>query len=279
MRATPRAWHFLAAAAALVVALAASYLFFVHGYVGQLIDEQARSTAGFGSAAESALALLDAVPLLSAGIVVVATVVGLVRRAGWSTLVALIVVAAANLTSQLLKHEVLTRPDNGATGLWHNSFPSGHTTVFVSAVFSLFLVCAPRVRPLIATAGAIATTIVGALLVVSGWHRPSDVVGGVLVVAIYVFVGGAVLARVRPAALRQGGRGGHGGADAPGIAGTIALLVVAACASAAAFGLAYVTADASTDSAPAATVAGFIGITAASVSIAALATRLFRRVA
>lgn len=276
MRATPRAWHFLAAAAALVVALAASYLFFVHGYVGQLIDEQARSTAGFGGAAESASALLDAVPLLSAGIVVVATVVGLVRRAGWSTLVALIVVAAANLTSQLLKHEVLTRPDNGATGLWHNSFPSGHTTVFVSAVFALFLVCGPRVRPLIATAGAIATTIVGALLVVSGWHRPSDVVGGVLVVAIYVFVGGAVLARVRPAAPRQGGRGG---ADAPGIAGTIALLVVAACASAAAFGLAYVTADASTDSAPAATIAGFIGITAASVSIAALATRLFRRVA
>lgn len=276
MRATPRAWHFLAAAAALVVLLAASYLFFVHGYMGQLIDEQARSGVGLGSAAEGASALLDAVPLLSAGIVVVATVVGLVRRAGVSTLVALGVVAAANLTSQLLKHELLSRPDNGATGLWHNSFPSGHTTVFVSAVFALFLVCAPRVRPLIATAGAIATTIVGALLVVSGWHRPSDVVGGVLVVAIYVFVGGAVLSRVRPAALRQGGRGG---ADAPGIAGTIALLVVAACASAAAFGLAYVTADASTDSAPAATVAGFIGITAASVSIAALATRLFRRVA
>lgn len=275
MRAAPRAWHFVATAAVLAVLLAASYLFFVQGYMGQLIDEQARTGAQFAVVAQAST-LLDAVPLLSAGVVLIAVVIGAIRRQRVATVLALIVVAAANLTSQLLKHEVLTRPDNGATGLWHNSFPSGHTTVFVSAVFALFLVCGPRVRPLIATAGAIATTIVGALLVVSGWHRPSDVVGGVLVVAIYVFVGGAVLARVRPAAPRQGGRGG---ADAPGIAGTIALLVVAACASAAAFGLAYVTADASTDSAPAATIAGFIGITAASVSIAALATRLFRRVA
>lgn len=275
MRAAPRAWHFVATAAVLAVLLAASYLFFVQGYMGQLIDEQARTGAQFAVVAEAST-LLDAVPLLSAGAVLIAVVIGAIRRQRVATGLALIVVAAANLTSQLLKHEVLTRPDNGATGAWHNSFPSGHTTVFVSAVFALFLVSAPRLRPLVATVGAMATVVVGALLVASGWHRPSDVVGGVLVVAIYVFVGGAVLARVRPAAPR---RGGPGGADATGIAGTIALLIVAALASAGAFGLAYVTADASTDSAPAATVAGFIGIAAASVSIAALATRLFRRVA
>ncbi|MFV4913833.1 phosphatase PAP2 family protein [Microbacterium lacticum] len=275
MRAAPRAWHFVATAAVLAVLLAASYLFFVQGYMGQLIDEQARTGAQFAVVAEAST-LLDAVPLLSAGVVLIAVVIGAIRRQRVATVLALIVVAAANLTSQLLKHEVLTRPDNGATGAWHNSFPSGHTTVIVSAVFALFLVCAPRVRPLVATVGAMATVVVGALLVASGWHRPSDVVGGVLVVAIYVFVGGAVLARVRPSTPR---RGGPGGADAPGIAGTIALLIVAALASAGAFGLAYVTADASTDSAPAATIAGFIGIAAASVSVAALATRLFRRVA
>ncbi|WP_454151573.1 phosphatase PAP2 family protein [Microbacterium lacticum] len=275
MRAAPRAWHFVATAAVLAVLLAASYLFFVQGYMGQLIDEQARTGAQFAVVAQAST-LLDAVPLLSAGVVLIAVVIGAIRRQRVATVLALIVVAAANLTSQLLKHEVLTRPDNGATGEWHNSFPSGHTTVIVSAVFALFLVCAPRVRPLVATVGTMATVVVGALLVASGWHRPSDVVGGVLVVAIYVFVGGAVLARVRPSTPR---RGGPGGADTPGIAGTIALLIVAALASAGAFGLAYVTADASTDSAPAATIAGFIGIAAASVSVAALATRLFRRVA
>ena len=272
MRAAPRAWHFLATAAALVVLLAASYLFFVQGYMGQLIDEQARSGAELGSASGAASALLDAVPLLSAGMVVVAVVIGLLRRKGVATVVALAVVAGANLTSQLLKHELLSRPDNGATGSWHNSFPSGHTTVFVSAVFALFLVCAPRVRALVAAAGAVAIFAVGALLVASGWHRPSDVVGGVLVVAIYVFVGGAVLARVSPRQARGSGPG-------LGLGGTIGLLIVAAIVSAAAFALAYLTTDASTDGATAATVAGFVAIAAVTASTAALATRLFRRVA
>ncbi|HOQ22666.1 MAG TPA: phosphatase PAP2 family protein [Microbacterium sp.] len=272
MRATPRTWQFLATAAALVVLLAASYLFFVQGYMGQLIDEQARSGAELGSASGAASALLDAVPLLSAGMVVVAVVIGLLRRKGVATVVALAVVAGANLTSQLLKHELLSRPDNGATGSWHNSFPSGHTTVFVSAVFALFLVCAPRVRALVAAAGAVAIFAVGALLVASGWHRPSDVVGGVLVVAIYVFVGGAVLARVSPRQARGSGPG-------LGLGGTIGLLIVAAIVSAAAFALAYLTTDASTDGATAATVAGFVAIAAVTASTAALATRLFRRVA
>lgn len=272
MRATPRTWQFLATAAALVVLLAASYLFFVQGYMGQLIDEQARSGAELGSASGAASALLDAVPLLSAGMVVVAVVIGLLRRKGVATVVALAVVAGANLTSQLLKHELLSRPDNGATGSWHNSFPSGHTTVFVSAVFALFLVCAPRVRALVAAAGAVAIFAVGALLVASGWHRPSDVVGGGLVVAIYVFVGGAVLARVSPRQARGSGPG-------LGLGGTIGLLIVAAIVSAAAFALAYLTTDASTDGATAATVAGFVAIAAVTASTAALATRLFRRVA
>ena len=139
MRAAPRAWHFVATAVALAVLLAGSYLFFVQGYMGQLIDEQARTGAQFAVVAQASN-LLDAVPLLSAGLVLIAVVIGAIRRQGAATVVALVVVAAANLTTQLLKHELLTRPDNGATGEWHNSFPSGHTTVIVSAVFALFLV-------------------------------------------------------------------------------------------------------------------------------------------
>ena len=268
MRAAPRAWHFVATAAVLAVLLAASYLFFVQGYMGQLIDEQARTGAQFTVVAEAST-LLDAVPLLSAGVVLIAVVIGAIRRQRVATVLALIVVAAANLTSQLLKHEVLTRPDNGATGAWHNSFPSGHTTVIVSAVFALFLVCAPRVRPLVATVGAMATVVVGALLVASGWHRPSDVVGGVLVVAIYVFVGGAVLARVRPVAPSD---------RRAGVAGTVALLVLAAVAATAALTLAYLTADASTEGTAAATAAGFVAIASTTGGTAVLASRLFRRV-
>ncbi len=268
VRAVPRAWHFVATAVALAVLLAGSYLFFVQGYMGQLIDEQARTGAQFAVVAQASN-LLDAVPLLSAGLVLIAVVIGAIRRQGAATVVALVVVAAANLTTQLLKHELLTRPDNGATGEWHNSFPSGHTTVIVSAVFALFLVSAPRLRPLIAAVGALAIVAVGALLVGSQWHRPSDIVAGVLVVAIYVFLGGAVLARVRPAA-PSGPR--------TGVAGTVALLMLAAVAATAALSLAYLTADASTEGSAAATAAGFVAIAAATGGTAVLASRLFRRV-
>ncbi len=249
--------------------LAGAYLFFVHGYMGQLLDEQARNGARFGSASAMER-VLDAVPVASAALVLVAVVIGLLRRRGVATTAALAVVVAANVASQLLKHEVLTRPDNGATGLWHNSFPSGHTTVFVSAVFAVFLVSAPRARPFVAMIGAVGTVLVGAMLVGSQWHRPSDVVGGILVVAIFVFLAGAVLARVRPRT-----------SPAPRAAqrGTVVLLAVAAVVSAAAFGFAYVTADASVDGASTAMVAGLTAIAVTAGGTALLATRLFRRIA
>lgn len=84
-----RAWHFLATAAALVVLLAASYLFFVHGYMGQLIDEQARSGASSAGWAMPRRMLLDAVPLLSAGMVVLAVLIRAGARKGLATVVAL----------------------------------------------------------------------------------------------------------------------------------------------------------------------------------------------
>ena len=71
---TVRSWHFLAIAAGLVVAFIGFYLFFVHGYMGQLLDEQARVGAQFAAASRFADAL-DAVPLVSAGVVVLAVVV------------------------------------------------------------------------------------------------------------------------------------------------------------------------------------------------------------
>ena len=271
MRASPRAWHFVATAAVLAALFAAAYLFFVHGYMGQLIDEQARVGAQVATGESVVTRVLDAVPLLSAGAVVLAVVIGLLRRQGAATLVALGMVAAANLTTQLLKHELLERPDNGATGSWHNSFPSGHTTVFVSAVFALFLVCGPRVRPFIAALGAAGSIVVGAMLVESQWHRPSDVVGGILVVAVFVFLGGAVLARRSPRSPGGSQRG------APVSAG--ALLAVAAVVSAGAFALAYVTTDAAASSTTAATVAGLVAISATVAAVSTLAALLFRRIA
>lgn len=271
MTAAPRAWHFLAIAAGLAVVFVGAYLYFVHGYIGQLLDEQARHGAQLDSGAMAARSVLDAVPLASAGVVVLAVLIGLLRREVLTTVVALGVVAGANLTTQLLKHELLTRPDNGATGEWHNSFPSGHTTLLASAVYALFLVCAPRVRPVIALLGAAALVVVGALLVASQWHRPSDVVGGILVVAIFVFLGGAVLAQWNHGSVPRRG-------SPPSRAGLIAALVAGIAVLAVVFGVAYATVDPTTEGALASTLAGLVAIAVAAGSTAVLASRAFRRV-
>lgn len=270
MTVAPRPWHLIATAIGLTVVFAATYVFFVHGYMGQLIDERARDGAALGSFGAPAAALLDAVPLLSVALVVLAVAIGLIRRQGAATLVALAVVAAANLTTQLLKNELLTRPDNGATGTWHNSFPSGHTTVIASAVFALFLVSAPRVRPAVATIGAVATAIVGVLLLGSQWHRPSDVVGGILVVSIWGCLGGAVIVGLRPR-LRT--------VPPQGVSHLVGVWIIGAVAVLVAFGAAYATAGAPGGYARLATLAGVLAIGAAAIGTASVTTALMRRVA
>lgn len=103
-----RTWPFLTASVALTAMLACTYVYFVRTYTGQILDERAKVGAWFGHAplARWADGLLDLVPLMCVGAVLVAIVIGLVRRAYVLTLMALAVVAGANLTTQLLKHKI-----------------------------------------------------------------------------------------------------------------------------------------------------------------------------
>lgn len=96
---------------------------------------------------------------------------------------AVVVIAGANVTTQLLKHTVLQRSDFGLGTL--NSLPSGHTTVVASAVGASLLV-APRLwKPVLALAGGFATTLTGASTIVAGWHRPADVVAALAVSLVW----------------------------------------------------------------------------------------------
>jgi membrane-associated phospholipid phosphatase len=96
---------------------------------------------------------------------------------------AVVVIAGSNITTQLLKHTLLDRPDLGLGTL--NSLPSGHTTVVASAVGASLLVAPRGWRPLVALAGGLATTMTGASTIVAGWHRPSDVVAALAVSLVW----------------------------------------------------------------------------------------------
>lgn len=200
LRILPFVWGALASA----VVFVAVYLFFVRSYIGQVIDE--RSFAGAdvwkGDLIDFAHAFLDALPAAAVAIgAVLAVVIVLVRRNWLVFAIAAGAAAAANVSTQLLKYSVLSRPEKGVDVGLANSLPSGHTAVAASAALLVFLVTSPRYRPLAAVVGSVFTIAAGASTLVEQWHRPSDVIAGMLVVAFWGCIAGIVLAalRLRPA--------------------------------------------------------------------------------
>lgn len=110
---------------------------------------------------------------------------------------ALVLIAGANLTTQLLKavleHARHKAFEHGVELPWANSFPSGHTTAAATLAVALLFVVPARHRPAAAVVGALLTAGVGISTIVLDWHYPSDVLGALLVVGAWAFAMLAVL--------------------------------------------------------------------------------------
>ena len=63
-------------------------------------------------------------------------------------------------------------------------FPSGHTVAYASVLVSLLIVAPARTRYLLALVIAVPMGIVSYQLLEYGWHRLSDVLGGLLLVTL-----------------------------------------------------------------------------------------------
>lgn len=189
--------------AALVLVL---HQVFVASGQGQYWDETgAASAAGdHGLLAHAGAVLLDqiTVPVLL-GSLIVAVLVALVRRRASAAIGAVVLMAAANLTTQTLKHALLDRPDLGVTYDLANSFPSGHTTAAATVAAVLVLVTAPRWRPLVLVAGGGCAVLCGWATLTSGWHRPSDVLAAFAVVGAWYFLVRAALLWISPDPARR----------------------------------------------------------------------------
>jgi membrane-associated phospholipid phosphatase len=108
-------------------------------------------------------------------------------------------IAGANVTTQILKFDLFTRPDlsQGA-----NSLPSGHTTVALSIALGAVIVAPSAWRSTVAIGVSAAAALVGVALVLSRFHRPSDVIAATFVCGFWAAVGlsVAVLVGHRPPA-------------------------------------------------------------------------------
>jgi len=131
---------------------------------------------------------------LPAGFLVALALVSLVSRVYALAVLAAVVVEA-------LCKETLVRPKlrhaGHHIGAFHASFPSGHAARAVIVAVALGALY-PRLRSLLAV--WVAATL--ALLVLAGWHTPSDLLGGVCLGALCAAGAGALgrrgLARGRP---------------------------------------------------------------------------------
>lgn len=133
-------------------------------------------------------------------------ILGWLQRRIRTGAVAATTILAANVATQILKNLVLVRPDlvpdpGVGTG---NSLPSGTVTFLLSAALG-----SATVLPRTPLARAIASLLVGTAIaggcatIMLGWHRPADVIAGVVVVVAWFAVARSFLDRTSGAHQRD----------------------------------------------------------------------------
>jgi len=167
----------LLAAALGTAAVVLSYVLAVLDPTGRALDDGVfRDAIALGLRGE-ALGLLEIVGIPSVALAVV-VLAGVALARGERTRAAAVValVLGAQLTTQVLKAG-LVRPGDD------NSLPSGHVTLVASLGVALVLVVPRLLRPFAALAAVAVTTVAGVATMLAGWHRPSDIVAALGVVA------------------------------------------------------------------------------------------------
>ncbi|MEW2445450.1 phosphatase PAP2 family protein [Micromonospora marina] len=201
MRETARGWTAVWLVVLALIQTAAFGLlwrFAVHTELGQWLDTVALTGNRIGQdridgPVDTILNAMSVVSLLAATAVI--GFIALIRGRKALAVTATLLIAGANVTTQLLKH-YLVRPDFGidperaAAG---NSLPSGHTAVAASVAVALILVLPRKLRVAGAFLGAGYAAAAGVATLSAGWHRPSDAVAAYLVVGAWAAAAGLVL--------------------------------------------------------------------------------------
>jgi membrane-associated phospholipid phosphatase len=226
-------WPMLVAVLA-AAGVAVTYYVFVLRSLGQSVDTAALRGADVDHprAVEIMDRTLNGTTLVSlVAVCLAAAAIGLVRRRLDLAVGAALLVAGANVTTQLLKIR-LDRPDLDGFPA-PNSFPSGHTAAAASVAFALVLVLPAAVRGMVSLLGAGYVAVIAVATVWAEWHRPSDTVAALLVVLAW---GGLISAVLRMRRSRVPARTGRRSR----VSATILLLTAAVTTAVAVVGLAAV---------------------------------------
>lgn len=152
-----------------------------------------------GNSATAAMKVTDWITYVSVGGVAlclaVCVGVALMRRRVGLAVAAMVLVAGANVTTRILKLNVLDRADGAG-----NSLPSGHATVALSLGLAAVLVAPAAWRWVVVPFAGFVATFVGAGTVVGQWHRPGDVLAAVAVCLGWTALAVGLAALIQPGA-------------------------------------------------------------------------------
>ncbi|MEW2427084.1 phosphatase PAP2 family protein [Micromonospora sp. NPDC047644] len=215
--AAPLGLRLLAAALSALVALTLTGAVFVRTSPGQWLDGALLPRAERGGGYEQQTVLVGPAktvlatfgsPTLIAALLGVVLLVGVLRRRLVAGVVGVGVVLCAVLLAGAVKSE-LPRPDlEVLSSTTHNSFPSGHVAAATALLLAFMLVLPGWARRWLAVPGAAGVSVIASATMIAGWHRFSDVLGGVLLGVTLFCLAAAALATW------SGGRDTTGGSDA-----------------------------------------------------------------
>lgn len=234
---------------------------------GQLLETLALEGSHIGDwrlddQADSLLATVS-VPMVAV-IIAVVLIIGVLRGRWLAGVAAAVAVVGANVTTQVLKSQVLQRDDLLGLGVWNgtNTLPSGHTTVAAAALVGLLLVVPPTMRSLTTAFGVVAVSAYGLATLINSWHRPSDVAAAVLVASGWGYLAVAVIRLVERRAGQREVPHRPGGASVVLVMFAICALALSVAAGYLSWGIQPATADPTTAAiAYVAGIAAVLGVT------------------
>ncbi|WFE99788.1 phosphatase PAP2 family protein [Micromonospora sp. WMMD964] len=196
----------LAAALGGLLALALTAAVFVRTYPGQWLDGLLLPRAERGGGYEQQTVLVGPAKAVLAGfgspsllvaLLGAVLLVGVLRRRLVAGVVGVGMVVGAVVAAGALK-SALPRPDlQIESSTTHNSFPSGHVAAATALLLAFMLVLPGWARRFLAVPGAAGVSVIASATMIAGWHRFSDVLGGVLLGVVLFCLAAAALTGLR----------------------------------------------------------------------------------
>lgn len=187
--------------AAGAIGFIALYVIFVRSPIGQRWDDRAL-LGGQLATLEARQALTAALHgiristiILMIGLIVL---IGMVRKHVPAALTTVVALGGAIVSAEVLKRVLPRRDlapelnayvDNGNI----DTYPSGHSTIAMAFALGLLVVASPRYRSAVATFGMLWAAAIPMAALAAGWHRPSDVLGGMALALMWLAAAGAIV--------------------------------------------------------------------------------------